>query len=347
MKLNLDFESEVFTSLIGGRATIDTPCLRITSVDAAKSYLKTYGYDVEHAGDLEKAWAIHARAINYLQSQLLVEGEALPDEVVKPKTLENLLIIASAQEARFNREACAVLRVMHVIAQLENDLFNHFSLEIQAEILKPFERYVDGNSLKRGLGDESIELEKFEIKHFKNSDSAITKLLARPDEVAFGLLDKIGVRFVTRSLFDVFRVMRFLVQNHVVSPANIIPNQSNNTLYPVNLFTEVIAANRDRALTPAEFDRELGLKLEQAGAQAEFLEKKNRFTAKDYRFVKFITRQLVRVRHAGTQESFSFFYPYEVQIIDFAHYVKSQSGLGSHDQYKARQRERARQRVFS
>src|SRR6185369_11232257 len=133
----------------------------------------------------------------------------------------------------------------------------------------------------------------FDIKPFKDSDSAITKLLAKPDEVAFGLLDKIGVRFVTGNLFDVFRVMRFLVQNHVVSPANVIPNQSNNTLYPVNLFLDVMEGLPQMAeMEGADLDKLLMDRLERDIGRAKFLEKHNSFTSRDYRFIKFITRQL-------------------------------------------------------
>ena len=204
-----------------------------------------------------------------------------------------------------------------------------------------------GIRLTAGADADTIPLQKFDIKPFKDSDSAITKLLAKPDEVAFGLLDKIGVRFVTSTLFDVFRVMRFLVEHHVVSPANVIPNQSNNTLYPVNLFLEVVEGlSRTPDMPVSEVDKILFERLEKESVRARFLEKHNSFTSRDYRFIKFITRQLVRVTHPETQKSFSFFYPYEVQILDYDHYLRSLSGPASHDEYKSRQRARARQRVL-
>ncbi|HMN67927.1 MAG TPA: TIGR04552 family protein, partial [Bdellovibrionales bacterium] len=141
-------------------------------------------------------------------------------------------------------------------------------------------------------------------------------------------------------------VMRFLVINHVVSPANVIPNQSNNTLYPVNLFLDVIEGLPKKTdLEPAELDKLLLERLEIDQGKAKFLEKHNTFTSRDYRFIKFITRQLVRVTHPETQKSFSFFYPYEVQILDYEHFLRTLSGPASHDEYKARQRQRARERV--
>jgi uncharacterized protein (TIGR04562 family) len=358
MSLNMTFDPEVFGGLIGGRAVVETPKLNLKSKEESHAYLKAYGYDVEVAADREKLWNIHSRAVIYIRTQLLADGESIPEEISDPKKLDdvaNLLLLASMPDSSpgsLHRWTCAVLRVMHVVSQLHNDLFNYFSLEIQEEIFRPYRQFVQkdpatGIRLVASSEGENIPLQKFDMKPFKDSDSAITKLLAKPEEVAFGLLDKIGVRFVTATLFDVFRVMRFLVENHVVSPANVIPSQSNNTLYPVNLFTDVMEGlSRKAEMAPAEVDTLLKERLGQERERARFLEKHNVFTSRDYKFVKFITRQLVRVTHPETQKSFSFFYPYEVQILDYEHYLKSLSGPASHDEYKARQREKARQRVL-
>ena len=43
---------------------------------------------------------------------------------------------------------------------------------------------------------------------------------------------------------------------------------------------------------------------------------------------------------------FRFFYPYEIQIMDNATFLKNQSGPMAHDAYKSRQRIKARERVF-
>lgn len=358
MAFNTEFDPEVFQSLIGGRAVIETPRLNLKTNEEACAYLKTYGYDCTTETDRERLWQIHTRAVIYIRTQLLNEGESIPEEVADPKklgSLPNLLLMASSRDGQMDELrhwACALLRVMHVVSQLQNDLFNYFSLEIQEEIFRPYRQFVqkdpvNGIKLNGGASGDSIPLQKFDIKPFKDSDSSITKLLAKPDEVAFGLMDKIGVRFVTNSLYDVFRVMRFLVTNHVVSAANVVPSQSNNTLFPVNLFLEVMATLPNEAdLDVAALDEKLKDRLKKEADKAQFLEKHNAFTSRDYRFIKFITRQLVRVTHPETQKSFSFFYPYEVQILDREHYLLSLTGPASHDEYKSRQRGRARSRVL-
>ena len=149
---------------------------------------------------------------------------------------------------------------MHVVAHLQNDLFSFFSTEIQDEIFRSYRNFVQ-NDPERGMAlvssdeGDAIPLKKFDMKPFKDSNSSITKLLAKPEEVAFGLMDKIGVRFVTNRLFDVFRVMQFLVRNHVVSYPHVIPNQSNNTIFPVDLFLQVMEGLPRRVeMSEAEMD---------------------------------------------------------------------------------------------
>lgn len=358
MALNLEFDPEVFLSLIGGRSVLETPRLNLQSRDEAVAYLKAYGYDLDNEMDRERIWAIHSRAVTYIRTQLLYDGEDMPEEIFDPKKLScvaNLLLWASHRDTSpdsLRRWSCALLRVMHVISQLQNDLFNYFGTEIQDEIFRPYRQFLEndpvlGIKLVSPTDEEVIPLKKFDVKPFKDSDSSITKLLAKPDEVAFGLMDRIGVRFVTTSLFDVFRVMRFLLFNHVISPAHLIPSQSNNTLYPTQLFLSVMEALPKRShMTPSELDEMLNERLKNAADRAQYLEKANAFTSKDYRFVKFITRQMVRVTRPNSEPSFSFIYPYEVQIIDYDHYVKTLTGPASHAEYKLRQRNRARERVL-
>lgn len=357
MAIPNSFDPQAFWSLIGGQPILETPRLHLQSREEAHAFLKAYGYDLDVQTDREKAWLIHSRAVTYLRTRILRPDETLPDDVADPrqlKDLTNLLLWASLRDSSkesLQKWSCAVLRVMHVVAHLHNDLFSYFSAEIQDEIFKPYRKFVQ-NDPASGIAlvsedGELIPLKKFDMKPFKDSNSSITKLLAKPEEVAFGLLDKIGVRFVAPRLIDVFRIMQFLVRNHVVSYPHVVPSQSNNTLYPVNLFLEVMESQpKQLTMPPEEIDRLLNARLAKEAERARYLLKPNLFTSKDYRFVKFINRQLVRVTLPDNGRHFTFFYPYEVQIIDSEHYEKSIKGSASHDEYKARQRARARERIL-
>src|SRR5262249_50446882 len=151
------------------------PKLNVKSREEAHAFLKTYGYDVEVPSDREKMWQIHSRAVIFLRTQLLGPLETIPDEIADPKKLDdiaNLLMLASMPDSSsgsLHRCTCALLRVIHVVSQLQNDLFNYFSLEIQEDIFRPYRRFVQKDSVSgiRLMGPEdgeSIALKKFDMK---------------------------------------------------------------------------------------------------------------------------------------------------------------------------------------
>ncbi len=350
-------------SAVGGLSALDLSRLDIGSLDEANAFLQTYGYDLQNPRHTERVWLIHRRAVAFLRDHLLEPSEQIPEVLTDPGQLQSpayLLIYASQQSAdeqTLQHWSCAILRIMHVYSHVENDLFSFFFNEIQEQILKPLQSHIltapgsDSVMLGSGSEGESIPLLKFEVKPFKATSSSIIKLLAKPDAITLTLLDKLGVRFVTRSTVDAFRVIRYLFDKHLVSYPHIIPDQSNNTLYPVNLFLEVMEQLRHSATQPelAEVQGALDRHLAAAGARAEWREKPNMYTDKKYRFIKFINRKLIDVSIGQGQEQlrpFSFFYPYEIQIMDYETYLQHLSGPSAHDQYKERQRKAARLRVM-
>jgi uncharacterized protein (TIGR04562 family) len=355
---NYTFHLPLFRSLIGGLSSLDVPRLNIQSLTDAQSFIRAYGFNFEDETDIKRLWRYHRRAVNFIRNELLEEGESYPEALSDPdhlKDLLHLLIYASThdqKEMSLQRWACATLKVMHVMVHLDNDLFTYYSNEIQEQLFKPYRNMIhesDEHGLFLGVPgeEEMIPLEKFDVKTFKSSKSSVTKLLAKPEEVAFTLLDKMGIRFVTRHLYDVFRVLRFLMDKNLVSFPHIISDQSNNTLYPLNLFCEVVeSVTKEQDLSSAQLDILLQQKMEQASERGEYRQKLNAFSSRDYRFIKFITRSMVRVPMGADQNPLTFFYPYEVQIVDIETYQKSLGGTASHKEYKARQKKRARLRVL-
>ena len=87
---------------------------------------------------------------------------------------------------------------------------------------------------------------------------------------------------------------------------------------------------------------------EESSTRAEYLGKLNQFSGPDHRFIKFINRKLITVPvgEGEMKRSFRFFYPFEIQIMDVETWRSTQTGPTAHDQYKDRQRKRARERVF-
>lgn len=349
-------KSRFFEAFLSEHSALEIPDLGLRSLDQVSDFIRAYGFDLKNEADSEKLWDYYRRAISFISSELLTQGETIPEILANPEQLKDLsylLIYASSDDSRpdgLKRWACAILKVMHVLAHADNDLFTSFSKEIQDQIVKPIQDYVfddpvAGPSLTTPGDHERISLKKFEVKMFKSSESSILKLLAKREAIAFGILDKVGVRFVTKTLFDVFRVLNFLGEKNLVSFPHLVIGQTNNTLYPVNLFLEVMdSLPADHQLSSDEIDLKLKDKLVSAESRAVYLTKTSQFSSAEYRFVKFIARRLVRVQQGD--KTLSFFYPYEVQLMDYETHLKNISGESSHEAYKDRQRQRARQRVL-
>src|SRR5690606_4954054 len=133
---------------------------------------------------------------------------------------------------------------------------------------------------------------------------------------------------------DVFRVMQFLVKQHVVSYPHVVPGQTNNSLFPVKLFLRIVEDMKKQGVDdPREINERLNEQMEKGIDPSLYLIKRNDFSAGSYRFVKFINRQLVKVDVPGSEKPLTFFYPYEVQILDYDRYLESMHGEAAHDKY--------------
>lgn len=351
------FDIHALESMIGGLSVLDIPHISVQSHEEGKRFLAAYGYDLEKEEDHQRVWAYHRKAVTYIQSELLQEGEVIPTKLSDPNELgeiTNLLIMASTRGNELQKWACGVLKVMHTFVHLENDLFAQYSTEIQEQILRPIQSHIHedsviGTTLGPALGPNSIMLNKFEIKSFKTTSSSVTKLLAKSELVAFGLLDKLGVRIVTKHLFDVFRVLKYFLEHNIVSFPHNISEQSNNTLYPLKFFLETMESlPREGEYSSDKIDQMLWARLEANKSQAHYHEKFNSFSSPEYKFVKFITRRLIRIQVKTNEKPhvLSFFYPYEIQIVDYKTHLANTTGPASHDRYKERQILRARERII-
>lgn len=370
MPLRFQFDSNVLHSVAGGRSAIDVQSLSVPNEDAADAFLKGYGFDVTEQRQREQLWYFHRRALVLLTEKLGFTIDEIPQVLRDQKQLEDiryLLILASNQWPRSFNEiqssytlkvlqkwSCAILRCMHVYVHAESDLFSSFAQEIQSQILSPFQDTIfhDGSLHKTFLKSKAnpnamVELLGFEVKPFKTSTSTVIKLLARPDALAMKVFDKLGVRFITRDLFGTFQVIRFLVEENLISFPHIMPDQSSNNLYPVELFLQVCdeLKKTPRTYTDEEVARIYEDKMQNEKKTDAFFRKHNEQSDEDFRFIKFITRKLIKIRGQNESE-FSFFYPFEVQIMDQKAHQTIQSGPSHHQAYKERQKQAARERLF-
>ena len=336
-------------TVLAGDSAIDFMRLEIPNIESANNFIHAYGYNTTRSEDIEELWGVHRKAVSVLREHLLEEDEKIPDELADPSLLGevgNLLVLASQKTesmAEKQKWACAILKVMHAYTHVKNDLFSQFSDQIQDQILRRFKNHIIEDpafGIRLGSGDDTISLHKFEVKPFKRSSSSVIKLLSKKNAVAFNLLDRLGLRFITKNIYDSFRTIDYLLKENIVSFPNVMPEQSHNNLYPVNLLLEVI---RDHP-GAENINQILQQKLVDSESRAEFKVKENEFSGSNYKFMKFISRQLIEVELGG--KTIHFFFPFEVQVLDYETYISNLSGPEAHEQYKKRQKAAARLRVF-
>lgn len=360
MSENLYFRRQGLLSMIGGVSVLDAPRLSVRDLDQANDFVTSYGYSLQDETDQQRIQSFFRQAVAFLQDRFVDQNQPpIIDFFTKNgiSDVRHLLVAASNKDSDFRKLqqwACATLKVMHIIAHLNNDLYSVFDDEIRGQILDPIKQFVVEDKIQGATflqnEHEKIRLNKFEFKPQKNQDSGIIKLLAKRKLVALNILDRIGVRFVTKNTFDIFKVLRFLVNNSLVAYPHCIVNETINTVYPTELFLEVMDTLRSKnsMLNGKEISELLDKKLSQQVMRAEFQNKDNVFTDPDYKFIKFISRKLIqiKVQRNGKEENVRFFYPFEVQIMGYETFINNMRGPLSHEEYKKRQEKAARLRLF-
>ena len=360
------FDPTSLSVIAAGASTLDQSKLHIHNLEEADAFVKSYGFNYSDEEDLRRLWYFHRRALVLITEKLKFDIEEIPKEVKNPEHLKDLrllLIWASNHEnAKIQKWSCAILRCIHVFVHSETDLFSHFSEEIQKQILIPFENAVAHHeklylrSFEKE-GPHQVELFKFQTKPFKTSTSTVIKLLAKPDALAVKVFDKLGVRFVTPTIFDSFQVIRFLVEANLISYPHIMPDQSSNNMYPVPEFLKLCERlekkhGHEFMMDSVKVDRLLRQQLKVSGNPLlNLFRKENPYSSIDFRYIKFICRKLIKItppaQAGASSKEFSFFYPFEVQIMDKHAFEKMQTGDTDHAAYKNRQVQAARKRILS
>lgn len=347
----VNFNPFILSSILGEHQSVDFPRLFLQDRQEALSFILAYGYDLSKVEDSQKVWGYHRQAIEILESELLLPDEKIPESLRNREELGDitkLLLVASLSTSEQQKWACAILRVMHVLIHLDNDIFTSFTDDIKYQILKPISQHIHKKEDKvfLGIGDERIELESYEEKSFKQTHSAVVKLLARHDLIAMTLLDRVGIRFVTQNLVDIFRVIQYLIDNHLISYPQVISSMSKNTVCPTPVFMTALESSMSTGgkIDLKNLEDKIVFELEKLKTKSDGI---NPFTSKDFKFLKFITRQFLKISRGADKPPFSFFYPFEIQILDKETYDKNMTGPASHHEYKNRQRHAARIRVFN
>ncbi len=376
------FDWSSLRSAVFGSSFIDIPKLNTQSRQEARRFLAAYGYDLDDPVIREEIWRIYFEALSFLRNALLEPGESIPTEFLSrgPQSdVLRLMVEASKPDPDASGKwACAFLRVMHTISHLDNDVRHDFFQSAREQIFRRFDKLVQvesGRPKYFGVGNRRVTLLRYQKKERKDRNSTLIKLLSKPSAAVEAIYDRLGFRFVTETKLEAVELLQQFFEHGVICPANIFPNRSINTLVNIEaLWAEVekqkIVEKADR-VSPVEIRHLFKNAVNSADASARG--QKNQFTSNWYRTLQFTCRLLVTApdptfrfwedmkKELGSskmmksklqkipitiRERRSFFYPFEIQIMDKDSYLDAIGGRSRHREYKAKQRLMARNRVL-
>lgn len=328
-------ELEVLRLILRGGSVVDWRRLAFDSRDQVDDFLRLHLIDFSNPTDRALAYRILKEAVDYLRSTFHYR---IADAVAEPYEVQDLFLFASGKHprhpGRFQKIACIVLKVMHVIHHMEGrELL--FRTPIASSVIHGLvaQRVVECTG--QVLGEDSPILEF--SGSVKTQHSVITKLLAKKDTVAAQVFDKVRYRIVTRQKSDVLPVLELLTR--VLFPFNlVVPSQTENTLVD---FQEVVEQTPPLHVHVPKLHLPLPQEAIERGRRASG---KNPFTGRGYRCLNFVVDLPVRIddhlsmddpRPGRPRIVFSWV---EFQIMDAQTAVENERGESSHEAYKARQR---------
>jgi len=392
-----DFRWDVLDIIIGGKSSIDSQHgLQIHTLDEAERFLMSYGLDLTNPIESAETLGHFHEALNFIRRYFLFPENQdglkieIPRKILELTNVRELFLMASLSFPSQSNDssgvflgnwACALLKVMHTIAHVDQDLRSVYFVDIQKQILDRFYREIHRDETGRlylGENDDPtrVELHSFETKPKKSRDSTLLKLLHKSENVAEDIFDRVGIRFVTLTPLGALRVIKYLKDHMIVMPPNIKPSRSRNTLIDLEAFRmklgQLTLRLERNELTDQQYHDEVKL-----AATSLHHDHANPHSSEFYRSIQFTARQLIKLRNPlfddmkelkgifkaqglpeaaakviervdmkYLQKEIRFFYPYEVQVVDVASHEENEKGRSAHSEYKKAQLHTAMKRVM-
>ena len=325
-KLSLQDVHEI-RLLLRGDSIIDWHRLALRSMEDVHRLLKVNGIDPDRPEDMARLEDLRSEAVRYVKETL---GLRVEPEVANHTPAIELPLLASSR-GKHQRNACTVLKVMHIIYHLDarelrtalpvpdNVLFS----VIEQSVVKLFDE------LRRA----GVPLAEFSWSR-KTRTSQITKLLVKRETSAARLFDRLRFRLVVERRADLIPTLHVMLQHFV--PFNyVLPGQTVNRIIDIEPLERRVAKSTDVVSLPPD----------EALAN-------NEFSAVGYQVLNFVADLPVRVDRLLADTEYAdlpgslVFVLAEFQILDREAAESNERGESSHAQYKRRQHLRVKERLL-
>lgn len=346
-------------AIANGVSAIDLGALALRNVHDARQFVREYGFDLDQpatAGTIRRA---QQEAVAFIRSTFLTPAQAglIPPEVAQPEEPLMLLVYASLRGQQVDARrmwSCAVLKVMHGIFYIDNNLkLRHFHA-IRSQVFGALDEVIRQQDGQHYLTDGALclPLLHYDRKDNKGRNSILLKLLQKAAYLAADIYDHLGVRLVFGTRCECLLALQTLQRAHLLSVTNVDAGRTRNTLLDMDAARAVFCRHR------AELEHSKGYPLELLRAMdrelADIAQPQTRcdnpHSGVGFNSMQITARKMIHVQQldALPEQDYEvgFFFEYEIQLMDEASYQRSLSGPASHDAYKKRQVDTARSRVF-
>ena len=313
--------------VLKGNSVIDWNRAHFPDRNAVDRFLRLHLLDIERPEDLRRLRFVHNEAVNYLEEHL---GITFPDDLREPEDIRDIFVLASHTGGFRRRQilACAILKLMHVINHMEAAELRFQTPLSEARILDLAERRIVAAADR--MRGEGFPLVAFYGSR-KTRNSIITKLIAKKENTAATIFDKLRFRIVTEEQSQILPAISWLTKN--LFPFNyVIPGQSHNNLVHMGQVLQHPHYDDIRDMLQGGLDSDDQLTAED-----------NPFSGGTYRMINFIVDFPVRVDDEapvryGAMLGRTVFALVEFQVIDRETARRNEEGENAHKYYKNRQR---------
>ncbi|MDX2023973.1 MAG: TIGR04552 family protein [Deltaproteobacteria bacterium] len=325
-------------NLLRGGSVIDWHRAYFETYEQVDRFLRVNEFDPVRVEDINRLEDLRERAVEYLERHL---GFRIPDELAEGMPARDLFLVASKKGKR-RAHACTILKVMHVLQHLEGrELLTRLPITVEQIFHLVEEKVLRTVEEMRGAGFAIVEFEWSR----KNSNSLLTKLMAKKETIAAHVYDKLRFRMITQSEPELIHVLRELV--HRLVPFNyVIPGQSVNDI--IDLRSVIESSAHLQSFLPELVDLS-----QQAADKRPAVQ--NEFSGPSYRVINLVADLPVRIdaylNKTPADPEFEDAGPVvyvltEFQIMDTRTAQRNEQGENSHARYKERQANRVRARLI-
>ncbi|MYM90193.1 TIGR04552 family protein [Rugamonas sp. FT82W] len=346
-------------AIANGVSAIDLGALALRNLHDARQFVREYGFDLDQPATASVIRRAHREAVDFILHSFLTPEQAalIPHEVAHPDDPLQLLVYASlrGQHVDLRRMwSCAVLKVMHGIFYIDNNLkLRHFHA-IRAQVFGTLDEVIrhDGERHYLTDGEVCLPMLHYDRKDNKGRNSILLKLLQKAAYLAADIFDHLGVRLVFATRFECLLALRTLQRAHLLSITNVDAERTRNTLLDLEAAKQIFIKYRAQLEHSDDYPAAL---LQTMDAElAELAQPQTRcdnpHSGSGFNSIQVTVRKMIHVQQldAGPEQDYDvgFFFEYEIQLMDEASYQRSLTGPASHDAYKKRQLDTARTRVF-